>query len=198
MDKNKKELNYLFAIHDDHDRNIVQCVGNTTDNFPFLCKGSNKLVTPFYLVQNNVRGATSSNNVVINGSEETPFATPSVPVELRNLRMPTVAINITRERHEKAIQYVPAMKDIPFQSKPDGGVVLFLPFIAFDSDAVYLHQNVFKGDTISIIGELKLTKVANLRNVPALWCNDVRKIRDAKRNVMQGEDVSTKAGEIQR
>jgi hypothetical protein len=70
-----------------------------------------------------------------------------------------------------------------------------LPFIAFDADAVYLHQNVLKGDTISMIGELKLTKVGDLRNTLALWCNDVRKIRDAKRNTQQGEDVSKKVGE---
>lgn len=179
----KKDLNYLFAVEDKDGRFIVNAVGNVTASFPFLTEASSKLVTPFYLVKDNECGAISPNAVVVNGYTPERHVIPSVPMELRNLRMPTVALNISKDRYEKAISYVPILADVHHQTKPDGGITLFLPIIAFDADATFLHQNVFKGDTIEVIGELKFTKVSSLRTVPALWANDVRKVREAKRNV---------------
>lgn len=197
MDKKlTKDLNYLFATEDVHGRTIVIATGNVTAGFPFLYNGKNKVTTPFYLECKNdagekIQGAiTNGSHVVVNGNNMLDIEVPKVAAELRNLRLPTVAVNISAERYEKALKYAPALKDISHSTKPSGGITLFLPFLAFDADAVFLHQNVLQGDTVTICGTLERTSVGNLREGQQMvWCNDVRKIREAKRNLPVGRKV---------
>lgn len=184
-----KNPNYLFGIVDSDKRNIVNAVGNVTGNFPFLTETqSGRLVTPFYLNEGIKLGAVSPNAVVINGMTKENYAIPSVTQELKNLRLPTMAVNISTDRYEKAVTYVPMLSEVSHQFKQDG-IVLFLPILAFDENAVFLHKQILKGDTIGAIGELKLTKVGSLRATPILWLNDVQKIRVANRNNISGASV---------
>lgn len=197
MDKKyTKELNYLFATEDVHGRTVVIATGNVTAGFPFLYNGKNRVTTPFYLETKNdagekVQGAiTNGSHVVVNGSNFLDVEVPKVAAELRNLRLPTVAVNISSERYEKALKYAPALKELSHTKKPSGGITLFLPFLAFDADAVFLHQHVMQGDTVTISGTLEGTTVGNLReNQQMVWCNDIRKIREAKRNLPVGRKV---------
>ena len=197
MDKKlTKELNYLFATEDVHGRTIINATGNVTAGFPFLYNGKRSVATPFYLESTDESGKkiygaiTDNSHVVVNGSNLLEVDVPKVAAELRNLRLPTVAVNISVDRYEKALEYAPKLKEISHIKKPTGGVTLFLPFLAFDADAVYLHQNVLQGDTITITGTIEPTTVGTLRkNQQMVWCNDVRKIREAKRNLPQGRKV---------
>lgn len=159
-------------------------------SFPFLCEGTKGLVTPFYLTDGTNIGAVSSTNVTVDGKGiRTKVTVPSVPCILKNLRVPTVAANISQANYDKAVLYLPELAEIPKQTKPDGGLTLFVPIIAFKDDAIFLHQYVGKGDTLDVLGELKVTKIAAFnRTIPALWVIDVRKIKTARSN-LQGEAV---------
>jgi hypothetical protein len=186
-----KHPNYFFAAKTEDGRVIANCVGNVTNNFPFLTETqSGKLVTPFYLNEGVKLGAVSPNAVILNGMTKEVYKIPTVAQELKNLRLPTVALNISVDRYEKAVSYAPILSEVSRQFKEDGsGIVLFLPILAFEENAVFLHKQVMKGDTISATGELKLTKVGSLRATPILWVNDVQKIRIANRNNMEGASV---------
>lgn len=185
-----REMNYLFGVKAEDGRKLLNVVGNTTAGFPFLCEGGKGLITPFYLNDGVNTGSVSKNTVIVRASKA-PYACPDVACTLKNLRVPTIAANISEANYEKAVNFLPEIGDIPKSIKPDGGITVFVPIIAFNDDAVFLHKCVGKGDTVAFLGELKPTKITALnRVVLALWCIDVRKIKTARGNLLkEGESV---------
>ena len=185
-----REMNYLFGVKAEDGRKLLSVVGNTTAGFPFLCEGSKGLITPFYLNDGYNIGSISKNTVIITNGKQ-PYACPEVACTIKNLRVPTIATNISEVNYDRATKFLPEVRDIPKNTKPDGSLTVFVPIIAFNDDAVFLHKNVGKGDTVQFLGELKLTKISSIdRTILALWCIDVRKIKTARGNLMkEGESI---------
>ena len=188
MKTTKKEKSFGFGV-ESTGRNINYMVGNLTIGFPFICETDSKYITPFYLVDGSNVSATAPNHcVVFRGEEKEAYTPPAVDLKLKNLRVPTIALNISEKRYLRMVDFCPSIKELNKQVKPEG-VTLYVPIIAFDENAVFLHQNCMKGDTIVVIGDLKATKITAFnRTVMALWVEDVQKVSTARRN-MEGVAV---------
>lgn len=185
MEVKKKTPNSLFAFKTNDDRIILTIVGNVTDGFPFLCKGSTKYVTPFYLKNGETGeiGATSSNTVTIQSSSEVPYAASNVEPLLKNLRIPTVAVNISQAEYARVLEYAPEVGEL---SKTVQGtkVTVFVPFVAFDGDAIHLHQEVLKGDRVAMTAVLKRTAINIVdRKILAAWVERIDLINQSKKNL---------------
>lgn len=179
-----KGNNEAYVVNADG-KEFLYAVGNVTGDFPFLAeteKGT--IVTPFYLHDGNEIGMVSGHAVYYPFSKKEEFNIPKVKATLKNLRIPTVALNIPSEKYNRIINYSEAFSTMYKNSKDNGDTTVFVPIVAFDEDAIRLHKEVAKGDTIIVFGELRLTKINAVGKAQmALWVTDVRKDRTAKRNL---------------
>jgi hypothetical protein len=166
-------------------KEFLYAVGNVTLDFPFLVETeSGKLVTPFYLQEGELIGAVSGKSVYFPSYKKEEYQAPKVKAILRNLRVPTIALNISTEKYDRIAELSSLFSVIPKQKKPTGYTTVFVPMVAFSDDALRLHKEVSKGDTVILFGELKETLIRALgKTIMAVWVSDVRKERTARRNL---------------
>lgn len=167
------------------DKQFLYAVGNITNDFPFLAEtDSGKIVTPFYLDNGDKIGMVSGKPVTYQSSKKESCEVPEVEHILKNLKVPTIAVNIPDDRYKKVCTYSKEFESLYKQKKDGGNTTVFVPIVAFDEDAIRLFKEVSKGDTISIFGELKPTLIKSVGwKKPTVWAQDVRKVRTAKRNL---------------
>jgi len=179
-----KGNNDAFVLNN-NGKEFLYAVGNVTGDFPFLVETeSGRLVTPFYLDDGADIGMLSGRGVYYPFSQKQEYEAPKVKATLKNLRVPTVALNLSNEKYERIVGLSHTFSLIPKSKKPNGDTTVFVPLVAFNDDALRLHKDVSKGDTVIIFGELKETLIKALgKTIIAVWVSDIRKDRTAKRNL---------------
>lgn len=178
--------NGAYVMTTSSGKEILYGVGNITGSFPFLTETeSGLIVTPFYLMEGNKIGMSNigNNGITYSGKDKVLIKVDEVEPLIKNLRLPTVALNITEAHYKKVLKHSEEFKGLSY--KRNGiGITVFVPFLAFGDDAIMLYEKVLKGDTITIFGELKKTSIRGVsKTVVACWVTDIQHLRVSQKNL---------------
>lgn len=147
----------------------VYIVGQLNRDIDFLARNKKgDVVTPF-LIQRDDNEVTMSNagkafTVKANKLVEVEIPSKPTSIKHRNVKVPCVAVN-TGENNSS---------------------VKYYPLVAFKKQAIKLHKEIKKGDTVAIWGRVQLTQITGTDlSFPLVWVEDVNLVRMSNRRTKE-------------